>query len=109
MGRPGNAPQCRVTESDRKIQIRARNVKLTNTERADVERRLRFAQARFGERIGRVIVRFLVGAYKSSVLAFLGGSADPQAKAFVASVLCPPTKLTLPSHALALGSLRRWS
>ncbi len=41
-----------------KIQIRGRNVELTKVLRARVERRLRFALGRFGERIGRVSLRF---------------------------------------------------
>ena len=41
-----------------KIQIRERNVKVTEVLRAHVEGRLGFALGRFGTRIGRVIVRF---------------------------------------------------
>ncbi len=41
-----------------KIQIRGRNVELTKVLRAQVERRLGFALGRFGERIGRVLLRF---------------------------------------------------
>ena len=40
------------------IQIRARHVEVTESLRVHVERRLGFALARFGGRIGRVIVRF---------------------------------------------------
>ena len=40
------------------IQIRERHVEVTEVLRAHVERRLGFALARFGVRIGRVIVRF---------------------------------------------------
>ena len=41
-----------------KIHIRGRNVELTEVLRARVERRLGFALSRFGERIGRVLLRF---------------------------------------------------
>ncbi len=41
-----------------KIQIRERNVKVTDILRSHVQRRLGLALGRFGERIGRVIVRF---------------------------------------------------
>ena len=41
-----------------KIQIRERNVEVSENLRAHVERRLGFALARFGQRIARVIVRF---------------------------------------------------
>jgi putative sigma-54 modulation protein len=41
-----------------KIHIRERNVALTKALRAHVERRLGFALSHFGERIGRVVVRF---------------------------------------------------
>ena len=41
-----------------KIQIRTRNVEVTEILRAHVERRLGFALGRFGDRIARVIVRF---------------------------------------------------
>jgi ribosomal subunit interface protein len=41
-----------------KIQIRERNVVVTEILRAHVESRLGLALGRFGERIGRVIVRF---------------------------------------------------
>jgi ribosomal subunit interface protein len=41
-----------------KIQIRAGELRLTDVLRARVERRLGLALGRFGERIGRVIVRF---------------------------------------------------
>jgi len=40
-----------------KIQIRARGIKLTARQRTQLEHQLAFALARFGERIGRVIVR----------------------------------------------------
>ena len=40
------------------IQIRARHVAVTEALHAHVERRLGFALARFGARIGRVLVRF---------------------------------------------------
>jgi len=45
-------------EDKMKIQIRGRNVELTKILRAQVERRLGFALGRFGERIGRVLLRF---------------------------------------------------
>jgi ribosomal subunit interface protein len=41
-----------------KIQIRERNVEISESLRAHVERRLGYALARFGQRIARVIVRF---------------------------------------------------
>ena len=41
-----------------KIYIRGRNIKLTKVVRTRVERRLGFALGRFGERIGRVLLRF---------------------------------------------------
>ena len=41
-----------------KIQIRGRSMKWTKRLRAQVERRLGFALCRFGEKIGRVTVRF---------------------------------------------------
>jgi putative sigma-54 modulation protein len=41
-----------------KIHIRGRNVELTKVLRTRVERRLAFALSRFGERIGRVLLRF---------------------------------------------------
>jgi putative sigma-54 modulation protein len=41
-----------------KIQIRERNVEVSEGLRTHVERRLGFALARFGQRIARVIVRF---------------------------------------------------
>ena len=41
-----------------KIHIRGRNVELTEVLRTRVERRLGFALGRFGERIGRVLLRF---------------------------------------------------
>lgn len=41
-----------------RIQLRARDVELTEALRAHVERRLGFALGRFGERVGRVSVRF---------------------------------------------------
>ena len=41
-----------------KIHIQNRNVEVTKILRAHVESRLGLALARFGERIGRVIVRF---------------------------------------------------
>jgi putative sigma-54 modulation protein len=41
-----------------KIQITKRNVDVDEALRAHVERRLGFALGRFGDRIGRVIVRF---------------------------------------------------
>jgi ribosomal subunit interface protein len=41
-----------------KIHIRERNVEVTDVMRAHVQRRLGIALGRFGERIGRVIVRF---------------------------------------------------
>ncbi len=41
-----------------KIHIRERNIEVTEDLRAHVERRLGFALGRFGERIGRVVVRF---------------------------------------------------
>ena len=41
-----------------RIQIRERNVKVTEDLRAHVEGRLGFALGRFGDRIGRVMVRF---------------------------------------------------
>ena len=40
-----------------RIQIQGRKVKLTESQRAHAERRLGFALARFGERIGRVTLR----------------------------------------------------
>src|SRR5579864_5935228 len=43
------------------IQIQGRKVKLTGTQRTRAERRLAFALARFGERIGRVVLRFSNG------------------------------------------------
>lgn len=41
-----------------KIHIRGRNVELSEVLRTRVERRLGFALGRFGERIGRVLLRF---------------------------------------------------
>lgn len=41
-----------------KIQIRERNVQVSEVLRTHVERRLAFALARYGQRIARVIVRF---------------------------------------------------
>jgi putative sigma-54 modulation protein len=41
-----------------KIQIRGRNVELTDVLRTRVERRLGFALGRFGERVVRVFLRF---------------------------------------------------
>jgi putative sigma-54 modulation protein len=41
-----------------KIHIRKRNIEVTKILRAHVESRLRLALGRFGERIGRVTVRF---------------------------------------------------
>ena len=41
-----------------RILIRGQKVKLTNVMRTRVERRLGFALGRFGERIGRVLLRF---------------------------------------------------
>jgi len=41
-----------------KIQIRGRNVDVTEILRARAERRLGFALSRFGERIDRVLLRF---------------------------------------------------
>lgn len=41
-----------------KIQIRERNVEVSDDLRSHVERRLGFELARFGQRIARVIVRF---------------------------------------------------
>ena len=41
-----------------KIQIRGRNVVISEALRTHVERRLGFALSRFGQRIARVIVRF---------------------------------------------------
>jgi ribosomal subunit interface protein len=41
-----------------KIQIRERNVEISDDLRSHVERRLGFELARFGQRIARVIVRF---------------------------------------------------
>ena len=41
-----------------KIQIRCRNIAITEALRARVERRLGFALSRFGERIGRVVLQF---------------------------------------------------
>jgi putative sigma-54 modulation protein len=40
------------------IQIRARHVEVTEVLRVHVERRLGFTLSRFGERIGRVTIRF---------------------------------------------------
>jgi putative sigma-54 modulation protein len=40
------------------IQVRKRNVAVTDVLRARVERRLGFALSRFADRIGRVMVRF---------------------------------------------------
>ena len=40
------------------IDIRARKIEVDEALRAHVDRRLRFALGRFGERIGRVTVRF---------------------------------------------------
>lgn len=57
-GRPGDASQSCLGETEMKIQIRGPGLKLTKTQRADVERRLHFALARFGKRIGRVTLRF---------------------------------------------------
>jgi len=45
-------------EPEMKIHIQNRNVEVTKILRAHVESRLGLALARFGERIGRVIVRF---------------------------------------------------
>ncbi len=39
------------------LQVRGRNIELTEALRAHVERRLQFALSRFGQRIGRVLVR----------------------------------------------------
>jgi ribosome hibernation promoting factor len=41
-----------------KVQIRKRNVEVTDVLRAHVERRLGFALGRFGDRVARVVVRF---------------------------------------------------
>jgi ribosomal subunit interface protein len=41
-----------------KIQIRSRSAAVTEVLRTRVERRLGFALSRFGERIGRVLLRF---------------------------------------------------
>ncbi len=41
-----------------KIHIRGRKIELTEVLRTRVERRLGFALGRFGERIGRVLLRF---------------------------------------------------
>ena len=46
------------TGGEMKIQIRARDVKVTKALRAHVELRLGFALSRFGEQIGRVAVHF---------------------------------------------------
>lgn len=49
----------------RKIEIRQRHVEVTEELRAHVKSRIGFALARFGDRIGRVVVRFSdTGAYK---------------------------------------------
>jgi putative sigma-54 modulation protein len=45
-------------EDAMKIHIRGRNIELTEVVRTRVERRLGFALGRFGERIGRVLLRF---------------------------------------------------
>jgi ribosomal subunit interface protein len=45
-----------------RIQIRSRDVEVTEDLRDHVERRLGFALGRFGERIGLVIVRFSDGS-----------------------------------------------
>src|SRR5712664_1226492 len=45
-------------EDEMKIQIRGRNIAVTKVVRTRVERRLGFALSRFGERIGRVLLRF---------------------------------------------------
>ncbi len=50
------------------IQIRERNVDVTNVLRAHVERRLAFALSRFGDRVDRVLVRFSESGH--------GGGAD---------------------------------
>ena len=55
---PADPAQFRLMEAKMKIQIRGRNVELTKVLRARVERRLGFALSRFGERIGRVLLRF---------------------------------------------------
>ena len=52
-----------------KIQIRWRNVEVTEVLRTRVERRLRFALSRFGERIGPVLLCF-------SDATGLGGDVD---------------------------------
>jgi ribosome-associated translation inhibitor RaiA len=44
-----------------KIEIQGRKVKLTEVLRTRAERRLGFALARFGERIGRVVLQFSEG------------------------------------------------
>lgn len=41
-----------------KVHIRGRNVELTDVLRTRVERRLGFALGRFGQQIGRVLLRF---------------------------------------------------
>ena len=57
----GDRPQLRVTEYEMNIQIQGRKIRLTATLRTHAERRLGFALARFGERIGRVVLRFSEG------------------------------------------------
>jgi putative sigma-54 modulation protein len=49
---------CACHGPEMKIHIRKRNVEVTKILRAHVESRLGLALGRFGERIGRVIVRF---------------------------------------------------
>jgi len=55
---PGDVPWFSHRGDEMKIQIRWRNVEVTEVLRTRVERRLRFALSRFGERIGRVLLRF---------------------------------------------------
>src|SRR5882672_10463633 len=52
------ARYCACDGPEMKIHIRKRNVEVTKILRAHVESRLGLALGRFGERIGRVIVRF---------------------------------------------------
>jgi ribosomal subunit interface protein len=57
------------------VQIRERNVEISDSLRSHVERKLRFELARFGHRIARVVVRFSD--------AQSGGSADKRCQIHV--------------------------
>ncbi|HEX9507517.1 MAG TPA: ribosome-associated translation inhibitor RaiA [Myxococcales bacterium] len=57
-GASGRSALVFAPEEEMKIQIRCRNIAITEALRARVERRLGFALSRFGERIGRVLLQF---------------------------------------------------